>query len=106
MAKEVPVLDEKEARIEPAEPQPRHEAPPPPASPNRRGRRFLRRWHLIPVGIVLAILVVLAAFASHLFDERLRRSLEGKINQHLKGYSVTLGHAHVNPFNLALGPRD
>jgi hypothetical protein len=112
MAKEIPVLDDKEARVETAPPSAstsRQEPPAPASSDQRskpRGSRLLRRWHLIPIGIVLALLALLAAFASHLFDERLRLSLEGKINQRLTGYRVTLGHAHLNPLNLALGLRD
>jgi Domain of Unknown Function (DUF748) len=39
--------------------------------------------------------------ASH-FDEYLRRTLETKINQRLHGYTVALGHAHLNPFSLSL----
>src|SRR6201999_4295291 len=74
-----------------------------PAPPARRGSRVLRHWYLISLGSWLALLVVLAAFGPHLFDERLRRSLEGKINQHLTGYRVAVGHAHLNPLNLALG---
>ena len=123
MAKEIPVIDEKidekDVRGESGRPDPgpsqrpsdrpsdgsmgrvppTREAPPP--HPVRRGRRWL-----IPLGIVLAVLALLVILASHLFDERLRRSLEGKINQHLTGYRVTLGHAHLTPFALALTLQD
>jgi len=47
----------------------------------------------------LALIILLVA--SH-FDEYLRRTLEAKMNQHLKGYTVSVGHAHLNPFGFSL----
>ena len=35
-------------------------------------------------------------------DEILRRNLEAKMNQHLKGYTVSVGHAHLNPFSFSV----
>jgi len=32
----------------------------------------------------------------------LRRTLEAKMNQHLLGYTVSVGHAHLSPFNLSV----
>ncbi|MEA2692103.1 MAG: hypothetical protein QOJ16_1490, partial [Acidobacteriota bacterium] len=106
MAKQIPVIEEKEERIEPERPEPRASAaPPPPERPRGRPRVLRKRW-LVPLGVVLAVLALVAVLASHLFDERLRASLEGKMNSRLTGYRVTLGHAHVNPFNLALILKD
>src|ERR1700740_3546100 len=44
--------------------------------------------------------------ASHFFDEPIRRDLEAKLNQHLRGYSVRLGHAHAGLFGLSVSLRD
>lgn len=52
--------------------------------------------------ILAAALLVLIAVVAQNFDEFLRRTLESKINQRLHGYTVTLEHAHLNPFGLAL----
>jgi Domain of Unknown Function (DUF748) len=68
--------------------------------------RSHRKHWLILLGLSLGTLALLAVLTSHLFDERLRRSLEGKINSALTGYRVTLGHAHMNPLNLALVLKD
>jgi len=112
MAKQMPVIEEKEEPSEPTRPELRRAEPEtspagdaPPPRPARRLAGLRKRW-LIPIGVVLAILAILALLASHLFDERLRASLEGKMNSRLTGYRVTLGHAHVNPFNLALVLKD
>jgi len=56
--------------------------------------------------IALSALALLLVFVAQHFDEYLRRTLESKINQRLHGYSVSIGHAHVNPFGLALTLRD
>jgi len=58
-------------------------------------------WVILAAGLVLLI-----AFIAHYFDEYLRRTLEGKINQRLHGYTVSLGHAHVSPLGLSLTLRD
>jgi hypothetical protein len=47
------------------------------------------------------VALILVLVASH-FDEYLRRNLEAKMNQHLKGYTVSVGHAHLNPFSFSL----
>src|SRR5947209_4960870 len=113
MANRVPAIEEKEARAEEAErtaplrPEPpRTEPEPPTPPPAHRTRWRLSRRGLVFLGIVLAVVAIVAVLGSHLFDERLRRTLEGKINQRLTGYRVTLGHAHVNPLNLALTLRN
>jgi uncharacterized protein DUF748 len=107
-AKERERREEKQAKRTEAEARaaerPRAEPPPPRPPAHRRWRPSRRGW--ITLGVVLAILALVAALGSHLFDEPLRRTLEGKMNQHLKGYRVTLGHAHLNPLDLALTLRD
>jgi len=51
--------------------------------------------------------VVLALqYGSRLGDERLRRELEVKMNQQMRGYSVQLGHAHGGPLRLSLTLRN
>jgi hypothetical protein len=52
--------------------------------------------------LVAAILALALVFVANHFDEYLRRTLESKINQRLHGYHVSLGHAHLSPFGLAL----
>lgn len=52
--------------------------------------------------ILAASLLLLIALVAQNFDEYLRRTLETKVNQRLHGYTVTLQHAHLNPFGLAL----
>jgi hypothetical protein len=57
---------------------------------------------------VLATLIVLAMFwlATRAFDEPLRASLERRINAPLKGYTATIGHAHLRILGLGLDLRD
>src|ERR1700681_2892251 len=84
-----------------------HKQPPKPepAAPQRAKERSPRQplgrrgliW-LAVVGVVALILVLVASR----FDEYLRRNLEAKMNQHLKGYMVSVGHAHLNPFSFSL----
>jgi hypothetical protein len=52
--------------------------------------------------LALAVLALAVLFVARHFDETLRRNLEAKINQRLHGYTVSLGHAHLSPFGLAL----
>ncbi len=88
-----------------AEPQEHHE--PEPEAPERqpeetkRPRQPLGRRGILWLALIAAVLLILALVARH-FDEYLRRTLEAKINQRLHGYHVTLGHARLNPFGLAL----
>jgi hypothetical protein len=88
-----------------AEPQEPHE--PEPESPQRqpeetkRPRQPLGRRGILWIALVAAVVLILVLVARH-FDEYLRRTLEGKINQRLHGYHVALGHAHLSPFGLAL----
>jgi uncharacterized protein DUF748 len=79
-------------------------APPPPEKPRQapgRSRAPLGRRGLYWILALAALALVLVVVASR-FDGYLRRALEAKINQRLHGYSVSLGHAHLNPFGLAL----
>src|SRR5207253_4237264 len=84
----------------PAESVPRR-APEPPT----RAREPLSRRGLLWV-LGLALLALALLFAVSRFDGYLRRTLEAKINQHLQGYTVSLGHAHLSPFGLSLTLRD
>jgi hypothetical protein len=61
-----------------------------------RGQRGLL-WVLLAACLALLVFFI----ASH-FDEYLRRTIEAKVNQRLKGYTVSIGHAHLSPFGLAL----
>ncbi len=81
------------ARLFPRRTPPANDA----AAPGRRAR-----WPARLTWAAIAAAVLLVAGASHLLDEPLRRTLERRINQKLTGYSVRLGHAHVNVFRLAL----
>ncbi len=80
---------------EPAKPEP------PPEGTARPPRALLGRRGLLWV-ILAGALVLLIALIAHSFDEYLRRTLEGKINQNLHGYHVALGHAHLSPLGLGL----
>jgi Domain of Unknown Function (DUF748) len=87
---------ERPVRSRPDLPPPNLETPPPVRPREPLGRRGLL-WVL---GLAVFALVLLFVFSR--FDEYLRRTLEAKINQHLKGYTATLGHAHLSPFGLSL----
>jgi hypothetical protein len=104
--------------------------PPRKATRQRAPRpRFLARWPLLqrsswpatwqelrewrpPVGkthpalrwlsLVVLLLLIVTLLASFLLDEPLRRTLEARMNQNLRGYRITLGGAHVSVLDLAL----
>jgi len=84
----------------PAESFPRRAPELPAQAREPLGRRGLL-WILI-----LAILALVLLFVASRFDETLQRTLEAKINQHLQGYTVTLGHAHLSPLGLSLTLRE
>jgi hypothetical protein len=88
-------------RYEPVEPEPPQQPPP----ETRRPRAPLGRRGLLWI-LLAAALTLVVALVAHSFDEYLRRTLESKINQRLKGYTVSLGHAHVSPLGLSLTLRD
>jgi hypothetical protein len=75
-----------------------------PEAESKLHRHHLRRWQRIALKatLVLAILVGLAIAGSYLFDEPLRRELEAKLNQNLRGYTVRLEHAHAGPLGLTV----
>lgn len=75
-----------------------------PAGRLRRSYRRLGRGGRILVWSAAALLFLVFAsnVGSHLFDEPLRHTLESRINQHLRGYRVKVGHAHAGLFGLSL----
>src|SRR3954447_6501201 len=73
----------------------------PAPSETRKSRQPLGRRGLLWI-VVLGVLALLAALVASHFDEYLRHTLEAKMNQHLKGYTVSVGHAHLNPFSFSL----
>ncbi len=79
-------------------PKERHR-PPEPEAPQESQPRGQRKLLWV---VLIASLALLAFFIARHFDEYLRRTLEAKINQRLKGYTVTIGHAHLSPFGLSL----
>jgi hypothetical protein len=90
-------------RLERTEPQ---ISSPPPSTPPRQPQKPRPREPLGRRGLFwtlgLAVFALVLLFVAGHFDEYLRRTLETKINQRLHGYSVSLGHAHLSPFNLSL----
>ncbi len=54
------------------------------------------------VGVLLAIFFVATFFG----DEPLRRTIESNMNQKLKGYKASVGHAHLNLFGLSVTLRN
>ncbi|HEX9945027.1 MAG TPA: DUF748 domain-containing protein [Thermoanaerobaculia bacterium] len=88
--------------VAPRERQDRPEPEAPPKQPEKgRPREPLGQRGLLWVIAVSALALLLLLVARH-FDEYLRRTLEAKINQRLHGYTVSLGHAHLNPLGGAL----
>ncbi|MGH7485653.1 MAG: hypothetical protein ACREMY_08635, partial [bacterium] len=94
----------KEARI-PVENQPPRETgttgPQRVREPRLRKPRRPRKRELVWLAAAGAVALILVLLASR-FDETLRRNLEAKMNQKLKGYTVTVGHAHLSPLNFSL----
>jgi hypothetical protein len=93
MAKQARIFRENDERQGP------REVPAPSAT--RKPRQPLGRRGLLWIVVLGALALLVALVASH-FDEYLRRTLESKMNQHLKGYTVAVGHAHLSPFNLSV----
>jgi hypothetical protein len=54
------------------------------------------------VGIALAGLLVLLTALGFVPNEPLRRSIEGRMNRSLEGYSATIGKARLQPLGLSL----
>lgn len=97
--------EEHEHRDEPVRTGPRKiDEPPRPRADKAPPEPGISRgtlWWILAAGV----LVLLAVVAQH-FDEYLRRTIESKVNQRLHGYTVTLGGAHLSPFNLSLTLED
>ena len=53
-----------------------------------------------------ASLLVLALAVSFAGDEPLRRTIEKNMNGKLKGYTASVGHAHLSPFGLSVTLKD
>ena len=84
--------------------KPHAEIPPPRRrSPRPRARR-LRPW--TKAGIALAGLVVFLAAVGFVPNEPLRRSIEGRMNSSLQGYSARIGQVRLQPLGLSLTLRD
>ena len=89
-------VEERDERDEPKSSEPRiHRR----AAPSR-WRRW--RWPLGVVGVILAIFFAV----TFLGDEPLRRTIESNMNQKLKGYKASVGHAHLNLFGLSVTLRN
>jgi Domain of Unknown Function (DUF748) len=63
------------------------------------------RWVRWGAG-TLATLLVLLFIASYFLDEPIRRSMEGRINSHLKGYSVRIPKLHFQLVGFSLTLRE
>ncbi|HTS00932.1 MAG TPA: DUF748 domain-containing protein [Thermoanaerobaculia bacterium] len=70
------------------------------AAETRRARGF--RIAGIAAAVVLALLFAATFFG----DEPLRRTLERNMNAKLKGYTASVGHAHLNLFGLSVTLRN
>src|SRR5262245_16784711 len=77
--------------------QPRTEPSRPPAR-----RRPKRLRPLANVGIALAGLAVLIALIGLVPNEGIRRSIETRMNQSLKGYEARIGKARLQPLGFSL----
>lgn len=67
-------------------------------------RRRGRGWRI--AGGAVAFVLALMLAATFLGDEPLRRSLERNMNAKLKGYTASVGHAHLNLFGLSVRLRN
>ena len=70
----------------------------------RTVRRLPRRTTraLLAVAIVVALLLLAVVLVDVLIDEPLRASIERRMNAALQGYTVRIGGADLNPWNLSL----
>jgi hypothetical protein len=60
----------------------------------------------IRIGAGVLILIVLLIVASFFVDEPMRRTMERRMNQSLKGYSVQIPKLHFSLFGLSVTLRD
>src|SRR5512143_88010 len=86
------------------EPEPEEPKPPERPALRRPPSPGWRRWRW-PLGVVAAILAIFLA-ATFFGDEPLRRTIESNMNRRLKGYTASVGHAHLNLFGLSVTLRD
>jgi Domain of Unknown Function (DUF748) len=63
-----------------------------------------RRWKWV-AGVVGGALLLVYAVA-FLLDEPLRRTIEGKMNARMKGYTARIGHLDFHPLGFSLDLRD
>lgn len=63
------------------------------------------RWWNWAIGILAALLVLVVTVA-FLIDEPLRRTVERRMNERLKGYTARVGHLDFHPIGLAIDLRD
>lgn len=63
------------------------------------------RWPYWALGS-LAVVALLAYSAAFLMDEPLRRSMEGRLNERLKGYTAHVGKLDFHPFGFSLDLED
>ncbi len=78
--------------------------PDPPAAPPRRNRA--RRRVVARVGLVVAGVVVLIGLVGLFPNEPIRRSIESRMNRSLRGYSVRIGRARLQPLGGSLSLED
>jgi hypothetical protein len=86
----------------------RPEQAPPPERPVRGRRRFahgISRTALWVGGTILGLLVLLFV-ASFFVDEPMRRSMERRMNQSLKGYQAHIGGLHFQLIGLSVTLKD
>lgn len=77
------------------------EASPPKPGDESRSHGPIGERGLLWILLIATVVLLLVFVATH-FDAYLRRTLEAKINQRLKGYTVSIAHAHLSPFGLSL----
>ena len=63
------------------------------------------RWPYWTLGTV-AVVALLAYSVAFLLDEPLRRSMEGRLNERLKGYTAHVGKLDFHPFGFSLDLED
>ena len=64
------------------------------------------RWLLWVLGTLATIVAVLTIVFMFFVDEPLRQRIEANMNAQLKGYTVRIGRAHLDPLGLAVVLKD
>ncbi len=67
-----------------------------------RATRRVPRWLLWTLGTLVAIVAVLTVAFLFFVDEPLRQRIEANMNAQLKGYTVQIGRAHLDPLGFAV----